>query len=43
MAEAEVWYLIFACPRMKDAMGAGKRRVRIPKSVFDQIELQIAI
>lgn len=29
--------------RMADAMRSGKRRVRVPQAVFDQIELKIAI
>ena len=29
--------------RMADAMRSGKRRVRVPQAVFDQIELRIAI
>lgn len=29
--------------RMSDATRSGKRRVRVPKSLFDQIELKIAI
>src|SRR5215831_9254319 len=29
--------------RMSDATRSGKRRVRIPQSLFDQIELKIAI
>jgi predicted transcriptional regulator len=29
--------------RMADATSSGKRRVRVPKSLFDQIELKIAI
>ncbi len=29
--------------RMADATRSGKRRVRVPKSLFDQIELKIAI
>jgi predicted transcriptional regulator len=29
--------------RMTDAAGSGKRRVRVPRSRFDQIELKIAI
>ena len=29
--------------RMAEATGTGKRRVRIPQSLFDQIELKIAI
>jgi len=29
--------------RMSDAMRPGKRRVRVPQSLFDEIELKIAI
>ena len=29
--------------RMADGKGSGKRRVRVPHAVFDQIELKIAI
>ena len=29
--------------RMADATSSGKRRVRVPQAVFDQIELKIAI
>jgi len=29
--------------RMADATGTGKRRVRVPRALFDQIELKIAI